>query len=235
MLRFALLAMLLLPAIARADDPTFEERLKLREQEVERAKQRTRELIRQYNAKSAEPRIVDSAGLNRLMEQLQKDGLLKRRSSAEKQFLDNLKELRAEAEELRARMRELEAERVKLVEERQRLLDERDDIRKPIYRNGPSVPAPLPEGLTGKVTDRKDDRVALNIGIDAGLTVGAKMDIWRDDEDDRRYLGTIEIERVYPKEAVAKFTPANGRKLKDLQADELPKAADAVGTHKGKK
>lgn len=93
----------------------------------------------------------------------------------------------------------------------------------------------LPEGLKGSVTDYKDGLVVINIGIDAGLSKGAKLDIYRDDDKDPQYLGTIVIERVYPKEAVAAFKPASGKALKDLKPEELPKKTDTVGTFKGKK
>lgn len=89
--------------------------------------------------------------------------------------------------------------------------------------------APLPDGIRGTVTDFKGDYVALSIGIDAGLTNGAVLDIFRS-EGGGAYLGTIVVERVYPKEAVAKFRPADARRsIAKLRPEELPKIGDTVG------
>lgn len=89
--------------------------------------------------------------------------------------------------------------------------------------------APLPDGIRGTVTDFKGDYVALSIGIDAGLTNGAVLDIFRS-EGGGAYLGTIVVERVYPKEAVAKFRPADPRRsIGKLRPEELPKIGDTVG------
>ena len=90
-------------------------------------------------------------------------------------------------------------------------------------------PAPLPEGIRGTVTAYKDGFVSVSIGIDAGLTQGAVLDVFRS-EGGGQYLGTIVIERVYPKEAVATFRPADAkRSVGKLRAEELPKAGDTVG------
>lgn len=90
-------------------------------------------------------------------------------------------------------------------------------------------PAPLPDGIRGTVTEFKGDYVALSIGIDAGLTNGAVLDIFRS-EGGGAYLGTVVVERVYPKEAVAKFRPADPRRsIAKLRAEELPKIGDTVG------
>jgi len=89
--------------------------------------------------------------------------------------------------------------------------------------------APLPDGIRGTVTDFKGDYVAISIGIDAGLTNGAVLDIFRS-EGGGAYLGTIVVERVYPKEAVGKFRPADARRsIGKLRAEELPKVGDTVG------
>jgi hypothetical protein len=89
--------------------------------------------------------------------------------------------------------------------------------------------AALPDGIRGTVTDYKDGYVALSIGIDAGLTNGAVLDIFRS-EGGGQYLGTIVIERVQPKESVAKFRPADVRRsIGKLRAEELPKIGDTVG------
>ena len=89
-------------------------------------------------------------------------------------------------------------------------------------------PAPLPDGIRGTITAYKDGYVSISIGIDAGLTQGAVLDVFRS-EGGGQYLGSIVIERVYPKEAVATFKPANGRSVNKLRAEELPKVGDTVG------
>ena len=89
--------------------------------------------------------------------------------------------------------------------------------------------AALPDGIRGTVTAYKDGYVSLSIGIDAGLTNGASLDIFRS-EGGGQYLGTIVIERVYPKEAVATFKPADVRRsVAKLRVEELPKIGDTVG------
>ncbi len=89
--------------------------------------------------------------------------------------------------------------------------------------------APLPDGIRGTVTAYKDGYVSISIGIDAGLTQGAVLDVFRS-EGGGQYLGTIVIERVYPKEAVATFKPADARRtIGKLRAEELPKVGDTVG------
>lgn len=89
--------------------------------------------------------------------------------------------------------------------------------------------APLPDGIRGTVTNYKDGYVQLSIGIDAGLTPGAVLDIFRS-EGGGQYLGTIMIERAYPKEAVAIFKPADVRRsIAKLRPEELPKVGDTVG------
>lgn len=90
-------------------------------------------------------------------------------------------------------------------------------------------PAPLPDGIRGTVTVYKDGYVQLSIGIDAGLTQGAVLDVFRS-EGGGQYLGTVVIERVFPKEAVAIFKPAHvGRTIAKLRPEELPKVGDTVG------
>jgi len=88
--------------------------------------------------------------------------------------------------------------------------------------------APLPENIRGAVTSYENGYVSVNIGIDAGLTRGAKLDIYRT-TGKGEYLGQIEIERVYPKSAVAKFIPRENRNLRSLRPEQLPKTGDEVG------
>jgi hypothetical protein len=90
------------------------------------------------------------------------------------------------------------------------------------------LPAPLPDNIRGTVTAYRDGYLSISIGIDAGLTNGATLDIFRT-EGGGQYLGTITIERVYPKEAVASFKPSKNIALVKLRAEELPKVGDIVG------
>lgn len=95
--------------------------------------------------------------------------------------------------------------------------------------NGFTKPAPaLPEGIRGTVTKYEDGYVQLSIGIDAGLSVGSTLDIYRHD-DGGKYLGTVTITNVYPKEAVGLFKSAENRPVGRLRPDQLPKAGDTVG------
>lgn len=89
-------------------------------------------------------------------------------------------------------------------------------------------PAPLPDNIRGRVTAYKNGYVELNIGIDAGLTNGAKLDVYRT-EGKGDYLGTVTVERVYPKNAVAKFVDKQNRAVSRLRPEELPKVGDSVG------
>jgi len=94
---------------------------------------------------------------------------------------------------------------------------------------GGARPAALPEGIRGTVTAYRDGYVAISVGIDAGVTIGAVLDVFRTDGGGD-YLGTIVVERVYPKEAVGRFIPKDERRqVKNLRAEELPKVGDTVG------
>jgi hypothetical protein len=90
---------------------------------------------------------------------------------------------------------------------------------------------PAPENLRGTVTayDRATapDLVEISLGLDAGLTFGSRLDIYRL-EGGGRHLGTIIVTRVYAKSAVARFEPASGRPIARLRPDELPKVGDTV-------
>lgn len=91
---------------------------------------------------------------------------------------------------------------------------------------------PVPENLRGTVIayDRANapDLVEVSLGLDAGLTFGSKLDIYRL-EGGGKHLGTLVVTNVYAKRAVARFEPASGRPLARLKADELPKVGDLVG------
>jgi hypothetical protein len=79
------------------------------------------------------------------------------------------------------------------------------------------------------VTGYQDGLVVLNIGLDAGLTAGAVLDVYREDGGGQ-YLGTVVVDRLYPKQAVAVFHPADAKRtIRQLRPEELPKAGDIVG------
>jgi hypothetical protein len=89
-------------------------------------------------------------------------------------------------------------------------------------------PAPVPEGFRGTVTAARDGYVVLSLGIDAGLTSGATLDIFRPGTG--KYLGTVVVDKVYPKEAVAVFKPSDPRRtFKQLRPEETPQVGDSVG------
>jgi len=95
--------------------------------------------------------------------------------------------------------------------------------------NGFTKPPPaLPEGVRGTVTKYEAGYVQLSIGIDAGLSVGSTLDIYRHD-DGGKYLGTVTVTNVYPKEAVGVFKSSENRPVGRLRPDQLPKAGDTVG------
>jgi hypothetical protein len=130
-----------------------------------------------------------------------------------------------------------QAEAEKLIAERQneRLVAQVADLRSSSTGSiSPALsrteqPAPVPEGLRGTVTAVRDEYVAINLGIDAGLSRGAVLDIYRN-TNGGEYLGTIVIDSVYPKEAVAIFKPKDTRRsIKQLRPEERPKVGDQVG------
>lgn len=92
------------------------------------------------------------------------------------------------------------------------------------------VPAPLPENIRGTVTrDMVDGLVQISIGIDAGLDVGSRLDVYRE-TGEGKYLGTLVVTKsLYPKEAVATFIPARAVPISQLRPDELPRKNDTVG------
>ena len=87
---------------------------------------------------------------------------------------------------------------------------------------------PVPEGLRGTVEAVAGGTLVLSVGDDAGLSVGAEVDVFRTGTD-ARYLGRAVVTRVEPKMAAATFRPASGRPLAQLRAEEQPKKGDGVG------
>ncbi len=99
-----------------------------------------------------------------------------------------------------------------------------------VVRNIEKIPTPLPENIRGTVThDMVSEFVQISIGIDAGLEVGSRLDIYRE-TGGGKYLGTLVVTRsLEPKKAVAEFKPARPVPVSQLRPDELPKKGDTVG------
>jgi hypothetical protein len=92
-------------------------------------------------------------------------------------------------------------------------------------------PPPVLANLRGEVERVLGDQVQLSIGIDAGLSTGTVLDIYRNTGGDVRYLGTVKVTsaaNLYPKQAIVTFTPARGVPLERLRPEELPKKGDIV-------
>ena len=109
-----------------------------------------------------------------------------------------------------------------------------DDMKRTVPL--PLAPRPkatdrVPANLRAEVTDAADDLVQLSVGIDAGLEVGAVLDLFRVEEKVERHLGTVTIMsrlNLFPKSAIATFTPARGVLLDRLKPEELPRKGDEV-------
>ncbi|MDY3553069.1 hypothetical protein R5W24_002160 [Gemmata sp. JC717] len=99
-----------------------------------------------------------------------------------------------------------------------------------VLRSIDKVPAPLPENVRGTVTsDLAGSFVEISIGLDAGVTPGARLDVFRE-TNGGRYLGTLVVTKsAYPKNAVAEFRPASQVPVSQLKPEELPRKGDQVG------
>jgi hypothetical protein len=99
-----------------------------------------------------------------------------------------------------------------------------------VARSIEKIPAPLPENIRGTVTrDMAENLVQINIGIDAGLEPGSRLDVYRE-SGGGKYLGTLVVTKsVYPKQAVGVFQPARLVPVSQLRPDELPRKGDTVG------
>lgn len=91
---------------------------------------------------------------------------------------------------------------------------------------------PVPENLRGTVIayDRSTapDLVEISLGLDAGVTFGSVLDIYRL-EGGGKHLGTLVVTSVKAKTAVARFKPADvNRPIARLRPDELPRVGDIV-------
>jgi len=87
---------------------------------------------------------------------------------------------------------------------------------------------PLPENVRGTVIRVDGDFVELSIGLDAGLSAGAILDISRY-KPDAKYLGKVTVTNmIEPKKAIASFRPADQRSFAQLRPDERPRIGDLV-------
>jgi hypothetical protein len=96
-------------------------------------------------------------------------------------------------------------------------------------------PPAVPENLRGTVTAIEPgapDLVELSLGVDAGLSFGSELDIYRL-TGGGKHLGTVVVTNVYAKKAVARFKPASGLPLARLRPDELPRVGDTVSKLNG--
>lgn len=100
-----------------------------------------------------------------------------------------------------------------------------------VRRSIDKVPPPLPENIRGTVlANATGDLVHISLGLDAGLSPGSKLDVYRATGGDGKYLGTLEVTAsLQPKEAVAVFKPSRAVSIDKLRPDELPKKGDIVG------
>jgi RNA polymerase sigma factor (sigma-70 family) len=92
-------------------------------------------------------------------------------------------------------------------------------------------PAEPPENVRGTVLkdiDAKSGLVEINIGLDAGLEEGTKLDAYRE-TGGGKYLGTLVVKKLEPKTAVCEFRPARNVPIEKLKAEELPRKGDSVG------
>lgn len=70
-----------------------------------------------------------------------------------------------------------------------------------------------PTAFRGTVRRREGDLVAITPGADAGLRVGAVLDVQRIAGGSGKYVGKLKIIQVDPKESVGQFTPPAGVRL----------------------
>ena len=89
--------------------------------------------------------------------------------------------------------------------------------------------APLAENVRATVTAVDGDLVVLSIGLDAGLTPGATLDLSRLTPSPK-YLGTVTVSawRLEPKQSVANFRSASLRPVAQLRPEERPQVGDVV-------
>jgi hypothetical protein len=96
----------------------------------------------------------------------------------------------------------------------------------------------MPANFRCEVTKVAGDLVMLDAGIDSGLGVGTVLDVYRLEKGGERYLGTLQVTsalNLFPKQAIATFTPARNVPLDRLRAEDLPLKGDEVRAKKAQK
>ncbi|AWM41430.1 hypothetical protein GobsT_75220 [Gemmata obscuriglobus] len=98
-----------------------------------------------------------------------------------------------------------------------------------VLRSVDKAPPPVPENVRGTVvSDLAGSFVEISVGLDAGVTPGARLDVFRE-TNGGRYLGTLVVTKsAYPKNAVAEFRPARQVPVSQLKPEELPRKGDQV-------
>lgn len=150
----------------------------------------------------------------------------------------NLDRAVRELDAIRRRNGQLEEERLRLMTDRERaesarLAAEGDNKQlRDRYEGRGRAPALVgtPDGARGTVTGLDPaggDRVTISIGLDAGLTRGAELDVYRTGGRAVR-LGTAVVAEVGQKSATVRFQADGGRKFAELTADERPRVGDVV-------
>lgn len=115
----------------------------------------------------------------------------------------------------------------KKVDELQALLSQYKSGGLTLRQQFDKPPPPVLSNLRGEVERVEGDLVVLSIGVDAGLSKGTVLDLSRLSEG--RYLGTVKVTDLFPKQAIAVFKPARSDvPFAQLRPEELPKKGDQV-------
>lgn len=107
------------------------------------------------------------------------------------------------------------------------------DPRRAVLSSFDKTPPPVLPNLRGEVERVQGDLVQVGLGVDAGLSKNTVLDVVRGDNGGR-YVGTIKIIDLYPKQAIGVFTPARVNvPFSKLRPEELPKKGDEVRPPEG--
>lgn len=150
----------------------------------------------------------------------------------------NLERAIRELDAVRKRNGQLEDERLRLVLDREkadaaRLAAESDNKQLRDRYEGKGRPATLvgvADGVRGTITGLDAggaELITLSVGLDAGLTRGVELEVYRPGGRGQR-LGTAVVAEVGAKSATARFKPADGRPFSQLSAAERPRVGDVV-------
>jgi hypothetical protein len=93
----------------------------------------------------------------------------------------------------------------------------------------PFFAADVPENIRGFVTrDTLANLITINVGSDAGLEVGRRLDVYRE-ANGGKYLGTLLVTKVSASEAVCEFNSVKGGLGEELKSEDYPQKGDKVG------